>query len=82
MKTDVITLQKALYSKGMSPSDLRKYSFSSGTIAKMMKGEDLRPATILKLANVLQIPIEDLVKTYDPVYELIKDHIEKAVLIG
>ncbi len=81
MKVDLISFQKILGSKDLYPSALTRFGISSATISKILKGEDVRPGTVLKIADVLNVPMESLVKE-DPFYEILKDHLEKAVLIG
>ena len=79
MKVNLIALQKILSAKSICPTDLTKCGISSTTIAKIMRGNEVRPGTILKIANILNVPMERLVEV-DPFYDFLKENYETAVL--
>ena len=56
-------LWKILIDKDMTKTDLRKaIGVSSATIAKMTKGEDVSMAVIMKICNLLNCDIGDIVE--------------------
>lgn len=79
MKIDRIAMQKVLRSKGLTASDLRKNGISSVTLAKIARGEDVRAATVLKIAEALNVSAELLLEK-NPFYDFIKENYETAVL--
>ena len=72
VKANVMAVQKALTSLGLNPSDLRDYGFGPNTIKKLMSGNELKAATLLRIANVLRVPVELIERDNDPRIEFLK----------
>ena len=72
-----ITLQKILNSKRLNVSDLRKEGISSVTLAKIARGEEVRPSTVIKIAELLDVDPDTLVET-DPFYSYLRQRYETA----
>lgn len=63
MKASYKKLWKILIDKDMTKTDLRNaIGVSSATIAKMTNGEDVSMAVIMKICNVLNCDIGDVVE--------------------
>ena len=63
---DFSPLHKTLKEKGIAISEMRDNPFSSRTIAKINKNKDVNLSTVEKLCEILDVPIEKVVKfTFD-----------------
>lgn len=63
MRASYKKLWKILIDKDMTKTDLRKsIGVSSATIAKMTNGEDVSMAVIMKICNLLNCDIGDIVE--------------------
>lgn len=63
MRASYKKLWKILIDKDMTKTDLRKsIGVSSATIAKMTNGEDISMAVIMKICNLLNCDIGDVVE--------------------
>ena len=63
MRVSYKKLWKILIDKDMTKTDLRKsIGVSSATIAKMTNGEDVSMAVIMKICNLLNCDIGDIVE--------------------
>lgn len=57
-------LWKILIDKGMNKNDLRKTAnISSSTIAKLGKGENVTTDVLLKICEVINCNVEDIIET-------------------
>ena len=79
MKINRITMQKILNSRGLNASDLRKEGISSVTLAKIARGEEIYPKTVIKIAAALGIDADLLVEE-DPFYSYLKERYETAAI--
>ena len=77
VKINRITMQKILNSKRLNVSDLRKDGISSVTLAKIARGEEVRPSTVIKIAELLDADPDALVEM-DPFYSYLRERYETA----
>ena len=80
VKANVMAVQKALTSNGLNPSDLRDYGFGPNTIKKLMRGNEMKAETLLRVANVLRVPVETIERDNDPIVEYLRTTCETAAL--
>lgn len=59
---DFSPLHQTLIEKGMLLSDMRDILFSSKTLAKFNKNEDVNLSTVEKICLYLDVPIEKVVR--------------------
>jgi DNA-binding Xre family transcriptional regulator len=59
---DFSPLHQTLREKGMLMSDMRDTLFSSKTLAKINKNEDVNLSTVEKICLFLDVPIERVVR--------------------
>lgn len=64
MRISYNKLWKMLIDKGMKKSDLReKFGISSASLAKLGKGENITTDVLLRICEVMDCRIEDILET-------------------